>query len=137
MPSDFQSKVKPVRKLTNNVDGTDKNAAVTATSDKLFMLSYSEIVKTPYSGWSGYSWIGNEGTQYEAFKGKVTNNYSGNDCLSVGVCALPLCQQQRRSVVQLRRDELESRLPSLVLLDSSVKPARPVRAFLLAVTRTV
>lgn len=50
MPSDFQSKVKPVRKLTNNVDGTDKNAAVTATSDKLFMLSYSEIVETPYSG---------------------------------------------------------------------------------------
>ena len=85
MPSDFQSKVKPVRKLTNNVDGTDKNAAVTATSDKLFMLSYSEIVETPYSGWSGYSWIGNEGTQYEAFKGKVTNNYSGNDCLSVCV----------------------------------------------------
>ena len=41
MPSDFQSKVKPVRKLTNNVNGTDKNAAVTATSDKLFLLSYS------------------------------------------------------------------------------------------------
>ena len=84
MPSDFQSKVKPVRKLTNNVNGTDKNAAVTATSDRLFLLSYSEIVETPYSGWSGYSWIGNEGTQYEAFKGKVTNNYSGNDCLKIG-----------------------------------------------------
>ncbi|WP_432315667.1 DUF6273 domain-containing protein [Collinsella aerofaciens] len=84
MPTDFQSKVKPVRKLTNNVNGTDKNAAVTVTSDKLFLLSYSEIVETPYSGWSGYSWIGNEGTQYEAFKGKVTNNYSGNDCLSIG-----------------------------------------------------
>ena len=84
MPSDFQSKVKPVRKLTNNVNGTDKNAAVTATSDKLFLLSYSEIVETPYSGWSGYSWIGNEGTQYEAFKGKVTENYSGNGCLKIG-----------------------------------------------------
>ena len=78
MPTDFQSKVKPVRKLTNNVNGTDKNAAVTATSDKLFLLSYSEIVETPYSGWSGYSWIGNEGTQYEAFKGKVTENYGSN-----------------------------------------------------------
>ena len=84
MPSDFQSKVKPVRKLTNNVNGTDTNAAVTATSDRLFLLSYSEIVETPYSGWSGYSWIGNEGTQYEAFKGKVTENYSGNDCLKIG-----------------------------------------------------
>lgn len=38
MPSDFQSKVKAVKKLSNNVGGGDenKNAAVTATSDKLF-----------------------------------------------------------------------------------------------------
>ena len=84
MPSDFRSKVKPVRKLTNNVDGTDKNAVVTATTDKLFLLSYSEIVETPYNGMSAYSWIGKEGTQYEAFKGKVTNNYSHNDCLKIG-----------------------------------------------------
>ena len=84
MPSDFQSKVKSVRKLTNNVDGMTKDAAVTATSDKLFLLSYSEIVETPYSGWSGYSWIGNEGTQYEAFKGRVTNNYGSNSAIAVG-----------------------------------------------------
>ena len=83
MPSDFQSKVKPVRKLTNNVSGTDKNAAVTATSDKLFLLSYSEIV--PTSHWaSDCPWTSSEGFQYEAFKGKVTNNYSGNDCLKIG-----------------------------------------------------
>lgn len=79
MPADFQSKVKPVRKLTNNVGGyANKNAAVTATSDRLFLLSYSEIVETPYSKWSKFPWIGNEGTQYEAFKGKVTNNYGEN-----------------------------------------------------------
>ena len=84
LPSDFQSKVKSVKKLTNNVNGTDKNAAVTATSDKLFLLSYSEIVETPYSGWSGYSWIGNEGTQYEAFKGKVTANYNSNPAIAIG-----------------------------------------------------
>ena len=83
MPSDFQSKVKPVRKLTNNVNGTDKNAAVTATSDKLFLLSYSEIVPTSYWA-SDYPWSSSEGTQYEAFKGKVTENYSGNDCLKIG-----------------------------------------------------
>ena len=80
MPSDFQSKVKAVKKLSNNVGGGDenKNAAVTATSDKLFLLSYSEIVETPYSEWSKFPWIGNEGTQYEAFKCKVTNNYGEN-----------------------------------------------------------
>lgn len=83
MPSDFQSKVKAVKKLTNNVGGVDKNAAVTATSDKLFLLSYSEIVETPWDSWSKYSWIGSEGAQYEAFQGKVTNNHSGNTCLNI------------------------------------------------------
>ncbi len=85
MPSDFQSKVKTVRKLTCNVGKfTNKDSAATATSDRLFLLSYSEIVETPYNGWSAYSWIGKEGTQYEAFKGKVSNNYSLNDCLRIG-----------------------------------------------------
>ena len=85
MPSDFQSKVKSVRKLTNNAGGTDRNAAVTATSDRLFLLSYSEIV--PTSHWaSSYPWSSSEGTQYEAFKGKVTNNYSGNSAIAIGGC---------------------------------------------------
>ena len=83
MPSDLQSKVKSVTKLTNNVNGTDKNAAVTATSDKLFLLSYSEIVPTSYWA-SSYPWTSSEGTQYEAFKGKVTNNYSDNESLKIG-----------------------------------------------------
>ena len=86
MPVDFQSKVKAVKKLTNNVGGgsANKNAAVTATSDRLFLLSYSEIVETPYSDWSDYSWIGQEGTQYEAFKGKVMNSYSDNPAIASG-----------------------------------------------------
>lgn len=85
MPSEFQSKVKAVKKLTNNVGGgsENKNAAVTATSDKLFLLSYSEIVPTSYWA-SSYPWTSSEGTQYEAFKGKVTNNHSGNECLKTG-----------------------------------------------------
>lgn len=86
MPSDFQSKVKPVRKLTNNVSGTDKDAAVTATNDKLFLLSYAEIVPTDYWDWaSAYPWTSSEGSQYEAFKGKVTENYdSGNSAIAIG-----------------------------------------------------
>lgn len=82
MPSDIQSKVKSVKKLTNNVSGTDRNAPVTATTDRLFLLSYSEIVETPRSDWSEYSWIGKEGSQYEAFKGKVTNNGSNNSAIA-------------------------------------------------------
>ena len=85
MPAELQSKVKAVKKLTNNVGGgnENKNAAVTATADKLFLLSYSEIVPTSYWA-SSYSWTSSEGTQYEAFKGEVTNNYSGNSCLGIG-----------------------------------------------------
>ena len=51
MPADFQSKVKSVMKLTNNVGGGDvnKNAIVTATTDRLFPLSNSEIVEAPYN----------------------------------------------------------------------------------------
>lgn len=73
MSADFQSKVKSVKKLTNNVDGKTKDAAVTATTDKLFLLSYSEMVDAPYSYWGqNYPWISSEGTQYEAFKGKIS-----------------------------------------------------------------
>ena len=63
MPAEFQGKVRAVKKLTNNVGGTDNSAAVTATTDKLFLLSYSEVVETPYASWaSSYPWIGIEGT---------------------------------------------------------------------------
>ena len=85
MPADFQAKVKSVKKLTSNIGGGDsnKNAAITASSDKLFLLSYSEIV--PTSRWtSSYPWTSSEGTQYEAFQGKVTNNYSSNSAVAIG-----------------------------------------------------
>ena len=82
MPSEFQSKVKSVRKLTNNVSGEDEHAKVTATTDKLFLLSGAEIVESPYiSSFLNFPWIYREGTQYEAFKGKVMNNHSRNDYL--------------------------------------------------------
>lgn len=78
MPSDFQSKVRAVRKLTNNVDGKTKDAAVAVTTDKLFLLSYSEIVDAPYSRWAQtYPWISSEGTQYVAFKGKDSPKENG------------------------------------------------------------
>lgn len=65
------------------MSGTDKNATVSATSDRLFLLSYSEIF--PNSGWiSGFPWLYSEGTQYEAFKDKVTENNSDNSAIDYG-----------------------------------------------------
>lgn len=84
MPSDLQSKVKSVRKLTNNVGGTDLDVDVTATIDKLFLLSYSETA--PNSPWiPGYSWTDSEGIQYEAFKGKVTHSNTSNSAIAIGI----------------------------------------------------
>lgn len=79
MPSDFRSKVKAVTKLTNNVDGSvaNKDAVVTATTDKLFLLSQSEIIDKPYWAYK-YSWLAKEGSQYEAFEGK---NHSENSSI--------------------------------------------------------
>ena len=81
MPSDFQSKVVPVTKLTNNERRFNKDVVITATTDKLFLLSYFEITGAPWNDETYMSWISDEGTQYEAFKGKVMNGHSGNDCL--------------------------------------------------------
>ena len=74
LPAAFQSKVKPVIKLTNNVDGLSKDAPVTATVDKLFLLSRSEITETLNNKWSDYAWIGTEGVQYEGLKGSVNGD---------------------------------------------------------------
>ena len=81
MPSDFQSKVKTVVKLSNNVKGAIVDAAVTSTDDRLFLLSFSEIVEQPYAWVSKYGWLGNEGTQYEAFMGLVTDGTTSSSCL--------------------------------------------------------
>lgn len=94
MASDFQSKVKSVEKITNNVGGGEenKNAAVTATSDKLFLLSFSEIAPSATVS-SAHPWLWSEGTQYEAFKGKVLKNGSVNPAIANG------CSWWIRSVV--------------------------------------
>ena len=81
IPSDFQSKVKTVVKLSNNVKGAIVDAAVTPTDDRLFLLSFSEIVEQPYAWVSKYGWLGNEGTQYEAFMGLVTDGTTSSSCL--------------------------------------------------------
>ena len=83
MPPELQSRIKPVWKRTNNVDGGTRGASVSMAGDKLFALSYSEIV--PNSRWAGsFPWTSNEGTQYEAFQGRVNPNDSSNPCINVG-----------------------------------------------------
>ena len=84
VPASLQNSIVAVDKLTKNRDdGTAtnadlKNIAATATSDRLWIMSYPEIVETCYNGWNG---LEGEGTQYEYWSGKVTKNNNANDCL--------------------------------------------------------
>ncbi|RHL25428.1 DUF6273 domain-containing protein [Collinsella sp. AF38-3AC] len=86
LPTVFRSQIKAVSKLSHNAAGDADNTAdsITATTDKLFLLSYSEIVETPFSLWTDICpWVGKEGTQYEAFKGKVTDNNGANPVIAI------------------------------------------------------
>ena len=68
LPSELQSKVKAVTKMTDN-QGGGKAGTPTATTDKVFLLSATEV-------WGD---IQSDGTQYEYYKsnGVTTSNYSG------------------------------------------------------------
>lgn len=85
-PTDFQNNVTPVLKQTNNMAyGSASGSSASATADKVWLVSYRELVPTLYDGWKtsgGFQALSQEGSQYEYFQGKVTNNYSGNGILS-------------------------------------------------------
>lgn len=68
LPGELQSKVKAVTKMTDN-QGGGKAGTPTATTDKVFLLSATEV-------WGDMQ---SDGTQYEYYKsnGVTTSNYSG------------------------------------------------------------
>ena len=80
LPSDLQSKVKPVTKMTDNQGGGSVGIpsadTPSVTTDKIFLLSTTEI----------YGNVQSDGTQYEFYKSKgvTTSNHSGAS--SYGQC---------------------------------------------------
>ena len=68
LPSELQSKVKSVTKMTDN-QGGGKAGTPSATTDKIFLLSMTEV----------YGDLQSDGTQYEFYKSKgvTKSNYSG------------------------------------------------------------
>ena len=68
LPSELQSKVKSVTKMTDNKGGGTAGTP-SATTDKVFLLSSTEV-------WGDMQ---SDGTQYEYYKSKgvTTSNYSG------------------------------------------------------------
>ena len=83
MPSEFQSKLLPVRKLTDNQGGGADPKTPTATVDKLFLISATEVWGASWAeSWNPSNHRGTvvnpEGTQYEYYrdKGASIQNYA-------------------------------------------------------------
>lgn len=68
LPTELADMIKSVTKMTDN-QGGDKAGTPTATTDKVFLLSATEV----------YGNLNSDGTQYEYYKSKgvTTSNYSG------------------------------------------------------------
>ena len=85
-PEAFRTGVSAVLKQSNNMeDGDTSGSAASATSDRLWLVSYRELVPTVYDGWKdygGFQALNQEGGQYEFFKGRVLDNHSGNRILA-------------------------------------------------------
>ena len=85
-PEAFRTGVSAVLKRSNSMEyGYTSGSAASATSDRLWLVSYRELVPTIYDGWKnlgGFQALNQEGGQYEFFKGRVTNNYSDNTILA-------------------------------------------------------
>ena len=69
LPAEIQSMVKAVTKMTDNKGGGGTAGTPTATTDKVFLLSTTEV----------YGDLDSDGTQYEYYKSKgvSTSSYSG------------------------------------------------------------
>lgn len=77
MPADFQSKVKSVRKMTDN-QGGGKAGSPTATVDKLFLLSSTEV----YGNIKIEGNIQSDGSQYEYYVSKGVTSWNGSGASS-------------------------------------------------------
>ena len=88
LPADLQNTIKPVTKLTVDEKIADSsNPVAVGTTDKLFLLSIAEIAPSIPENWfdkdpNKPSCLVQEGSQYEAFQGKVMNSHSGNPALA-------------------------------------------------------
>ena len=88
VPADLQRQIATDKKYYGS-DCTSTSAEVSTSKDQLFLASYFELTGSVWSGWSSRLWLANEGTQYEYWNGKVTNDYSDNAALEKGFQSTP------------------------------------------------
>lgn len=87
LPDDLRNQIRSVRKLTNNTGGTKDASSITATDDKLWLPSMSELCgyqapETFAEGWEYLSALySGEGEQYQLYREQGVSGLTTNDAM--------------------------------------------------------
>lgn len=101
LPDDLRNQIRSVRKLTNNTGGTKDASSITATDDKLWLPSMSELCgyQAPETFADGYGYLSDlysgEGEQYQLYREQSISSLTTNDAMIRTVAGKKICYWER------------------------------------------
>lgn len=101
LPNDLHLQIRSVRKLTNNTGATKDVSSITATDDKLWLPSMSELCghQAPETFSEGYEYLSalysGEGDQYQLYREQSISGLTTNDAMVRTVAGKKICYWER------------------------------------------
>lgn len=101
LPNDLHLQIRSVRKLTNNTGATKDVSSITATDDKLWLPSMSELCghQAPETFSEGYEYLSalysGEGDQYQLYREQSVSGMTTNDAMIRTVDDKKICYWER------------------------------------------
>lgn len=101
LPNDLHLQIRSVRKLTNNTGATKDASSITATDDKLWLPSMSELCghQAPETFSEGYEYLSalysGEGDQYQLYREQSVSGMTTNDAMIRTVDGKKICYWER------------------------------------------
>ena len=101
LPNDLHLQIRSVRKLTNNTGATKDASSITATDDKLWLPSMSELCgyQAPETFAEGFEYLSalysGEGDQYQLYREQSVSGMTTNDAMIRTVDGKKICYWER------------------------------------------
>ena len=101
LPNDLHLQIRSVRKLTNNTGATKDASSITATDDKLWLPSMSELCgyQAPETFAEGFEYLSalysGEGNQYQLYREQGVSGLTANDTMIRTVDGKKICYWER------------------------------------------
>lgn len=101
LPNDLHLQIRSVRKLTNNTGATKNASSITATDDKLWLPSMSELCgyQAPETFAEGCEYLSalysEEGEQYQLYREQNVSGLTTNDAMVRTVAGKKICYWER------------------------------------------